>query len=305
MHNFIIRSLLFLGFFSLWSCIQEPVSDNSTSSLSFRYPDASGQDQIEGENRIDSIDYWVFDAAEVLYAKSRVKGKDTYKNIAVDLPKGDFTLVAWANLLRNELLSADPVTTLSDLKVSLAKEEEKYDAHSGALYHGMGTFKATQGKKEYVVDLKHKHANIAVHLVGEGVTSGSRYTCELAMGENVYSFRDGVKIASGRGGCHRAEFSPAVQRADDGQIAKLRTYRLFRETDERAAIQIFKDGLPLGEPKLLKEILQEDGAEVNIYDIHEQNLTLYIRIDGQGKISFSIYLFYEWNEGKNEDIIFP
>lgn len=305
MHNLIIRSLFFLGLFSLWSCIQEPVPDNSSSSISFRYPDASGQDQIDGENRIDSIDYWVFDAAEVLYAKSRVKGNGAYKNIAVDLPKGDFTLVAWANLSRNELLSADPVTTLADLKVSLAKEEGKYDAHSGTLYHGMGTFKTTQGKKEYVVDLKHKHTNIAVHLVGEGVAAGSRYTCELSTGENIYSFKEGVKIASGLVGCHRAEFSPATQKTDERQTALLRTYRLFRETDKNAAIQIFKDGLPVGEPKLLNEILQEDGAEVNIYDIHEQNLTLYIRIDGQGKISFSIYLFYEWNLGTDEDIIFP
>lgn len=305
MHNLIIKSLLFLGFFSLWSCIQEPVPNNSSSSISFRYPDSSGEDQIDRENRIDSIDYWVFDAAEVLYAKSRVKGKGAYKNIAVDLPEGDFTLVAWANLSRNELLSADPVTTLADLKLTLSKEEGKYDAHSGTLYHGMGTFKTTQGKKEYVVEMKHKHANIAVYLVGDGVMTASRYTCELSTGENIYSFRDGVKISSGSVSRHRAEFSPVAQRADERQVAVLRTYRLFQETDKNAAIQIFKDGLPIGEPKLLNEILQEDGADVNIYDIQEQNLTLYIRIDEQGKISFSIYLFYEWNEGVDEDIIFP
>lgn len=305
MHNLIIRSLLLSGLFFLGGCLQEPVPDKMSDVISFRYPDATGLDQIEEKNRIDSIDYWIFDAGGALYAKSRVKGSNAYKNIAVDLPEGDFTIVAWANLSPNELLSAEPVTTLSDVNVSLAKEEGKYDAYSGTLYHGMGTFKTTHEKKEYVVDLKHKHANIAVNLVGEGVVAGSRYTCELSMGENVYSFRDGVKIASGMASCHRAEFSPVTQKTDERQTAVLRTYRLFRETDKNAAIQIFKDGLPVGEPKLLNEILREDGAEVDIYDIHEQNLTLYIRIDGQGKISFSIYLFYEWNEGTNEDIIFP
>lgn len=305
MHNVIIRSLLLLGFFSLWGCIQESVPDQALSVISFRYPDSSGIDQIEQENRIYSIDYWIFDSGGVLYGKSHVKAGEAFKKIAADMPEEDFTIVAWANLSQNELFSADPVTTLEDLKVILAKEDERYDARSGGVYQGMATFKTTQQKKEYVVDLKHKHANIAVQLEGEGIASDSRYTCELSTGENVYSFREAVKILSETVGYQKAEFVPVAQRVDSKQVATLRTFRLFRETDENAAIQIFKDGLPAGEPKLLNEILQEDGAEVNIYDMYEQNLTLYIRIDGQGNISFSIYLFYDWNDGGNDDIIFP
>lgn len=305
MHNIIIRSLLLLGFFSLWGCIQEPLPNQALSVISFRYPDSSGIDQIAQESRIDSIDYWVFDARGALYVKSRVKAGDSYKNIAAELPEEDFTIVAWANLSQNELLSADPVTTLDDLKVVLAKEDEKYDARSGAVYQGMATFKTTQEKKEYVVDLKHKHANIAVQLEGKGIVSGSRYTCELSTGENVYSFREAVKIPSETVGYQKAEFVPRAQGANGKQVAALRTFRLFRETDKNAAVQIFKDGLPAGEPKLLSEILQEDRVTANIYDMYEQNLTLYIRIDGQGNMSFSINLFYDWNDGGSGEIIFP
>lgn len=294
--------MLLIGICILSGCIKNDEKECRVnlvrSLLTFAYPDVQGIDRIEEEGRIAHIDYYLFDSQGRLHANYRVSREEGYKSVPVNLPEGEITVVAWANLSESDVLPADPELPLDEWKLALAKSGEKHDVHSGTLYHATHVLPVSKkGGKEFTIYLKHRHANIAVRLEGSGIEAGALYECELMTGENTYGFKHGMKLGTGKSGYTWGTFK-VLDRAKGTVLGTLlRTYRLFEETDNHATIQLYKDGVKIGEAKKLEELVQEAMQTQQIYAMHEQNISLGARIDKQGNVSFSVSLSLDWNEG--------
>lgn len=294
--------MLLIGICILTGCIKNDEKECQVNLvrcvLTFDYPDVQGVDRIEEEGRIHHIDYYIFDPHGMLHANYRVTREEGYKSVPVDLPEGEITVVAWANLSESDVLPATPELPLDEWKLALAKSGEKQDVHSGTLYHAAHVLPVSKkGGREFTIHLKHRHANVAVRLEGSGVDAGALYECELMTGENMYGFKQGMKLGTGNNGYTWGTFK-VLGRAQGTVLATLlRTYRLFEETDNHATIQLYKDGVRTGEAKKLEELMEEAMQTQQIYTMHEQNILLYARIDKEGNVSFSVKLSLDWDEG--------
>lgn len=292
----IILFICLSGMFLMTGCVEHYPEALIQSWISFSYPDERGDDKISEQGRIAYIDYYIFDSHDMLYAKHRVDDGQ-YKDVIADLPEGKISIVAWANFSGNDLLYAGTDITLDEWRVKLAKSQEQFDLSSGTLYQGIASRYITRTDRKIDVKLSHRHANLLVKLQGEGVVSNAQYECELVTGENIYLFKEGVKELTSNKSIMRESFIP-MSTEGNGKTTIFRTYRLFYEEDKDATIEVFKEGSSIIKTGL-KELVQEE--ELDIYNLYEQNIVIYIHIDKNDIISVSIK-GTDWEVGEDGSI---
>lgn len=300
--SILTRFICFLGTILLAGCIQNDKENCPynliRSSLSFSYTDALGNDVIEQPDRVSHIDYYIFTSDRKLYSVFRRTSASGYKNIPIDLPSGEITIIAWANQTGAEQLAGNSLP-LEEWILRLKQDPvQKTDVQSSRLYHGMIRQQVSVNSRKFTVPLAHRHADLQILLDAENTVPGDTYECEFYSGENAYLFEAGTKRKSSSEGIRKADFLPSGDRNE--LTAFIRTFRLFPQTDQDAFIQLYRNGVKLGRRMTLEEI--KEGISETLYKMPEQNLLLNVHVDRELNVHFSIHLDFDWENGSDEDL---
>ena len=301
-HVTILRLVSAFALLFLTGCIQN--NDNCPvnlmrCTLSFSYDNGQGEDVIAG--RVAAMDYYVFTGDGMLHAKHTVVGGD-YKNLVVDLPEGEVAIVAWGNVTSDDVLLGSDKLPLNGWRMTA---RDNNNAKNGALYQGAARVKVSRDSRNHAIALKHRHANVMVKLGGSMIDPNGDYELKVTTGESRYIFETSVKENTGGKSSY---FSPFVREKEGSEhllSSSVRPYRLFAETDGDAMVTI--SGVGTGGERLehsfsLPEELAKprpSGEAVDVFNMYEQNVVLFVNIDGEGDVDISIGITVdtEWEDG--------